>query len=508
MQPRVGLYGAGALTLHLAHKKDASGDSLVFLPSFLPFAPSVLFFSYAMAAAFTLKRGFAFLGTLALVSLLLTAHPRLLGLSRGPSYTRLRRTIAALPQHDLDLPFPEGRDGRYVKFSAEINQLGWNNCLNERLMNAHLAYVSGRAYVFDDYWWAEEHYQFPPAPRGGARTPMPALLAGPVVGDSWGEANASSSSPGPPRSISADWWATVCPPSVRRLISTADPVLGKPALGRDPTGTAVLAHWQALLSTAPERCIEIVRPPPGPDVDGWPQIFDLWLWGSPRILSLWDAFAAAPVSTLFRPSDVVRGAVEANLRAGVFSGNGRTRVSMHMGGGGGGGDDPFGRMLTMHLRRGDYIGHCPNLIEWGAGYYGWAQLPTLPDVAAGRLQNAGSREEKLDMCLPDVAGVVKRIREVQSEFAWALDVVYLLTNESGVFLDELVAALRAAGWSTVVTTRDLRLTVEQRDVSMAVDMEIARRAAAFIGNPWSSFTSNVIHQRLVAGHDPNSIRHS
>jgi hypothetical protein len=28
-------------------------------------------------------------------------------------------------------------------------------------MNAHLAYVSERAYVFQDYIWAEEHYQWP-----------------------------------------------------------------------------------------------------------------------------------------------------------------------------------------------------------------------------------------------------------------------------------------------------------------------------------------------------------
>jgi hypothetical protein len=36
-----------------------------------------------------------------------------------------------LPQHDVDLPFPEGKDGRYVLFSNQIQMLGWNNLLNE-----------------------------------------------------------------------------------------------------------------------------------------------------------------------------------------------------------------------------------------------------------------------------------------------------------------------------------------------------------------------------------------
>jgi hypothetical protein len=49
-----------------------------------------------------------------------------------PSYEALRKWEDELPQHNLDLPFPEGRTGRYVKFSTQMNLVGWNNCLNER----------------------------------------------------------------------------------------------------------------------------------------------------------------------------------------------------------------------------------------------------------------------------------------------------------------------------------------------------------------------------------------
>lgn len=77
------------------------------------------------------------------------------------------------------------------------------------------------------------------------------------------------------------------------------------------------------------------------------------------------------------------------------------------------------------------------------------------------------------------------------------------------------AAFRKDGWTTVVTSRDLEFDSEQKEVGMAVDMDLARKAAVFIGNgvcdfsffsdffsdvfglQWSSFTSNIVHRRLV-----------
>ena len=44
-----------------------------------------------------------------------------------------------LPQHNVDLPFPEGKEGRYVYFANQIQGLGWNNLLNE--MCAFLCYI-------------------------------------------------------------------------------------------------------------------------------------------------------------------------------------------------------------------------------------------------------------------------------------------------------------------------------------------------------------------------------
>lgn len=48
-----------------------------------------------------------------------------------PQYEAWTEAERALPQHNLDLPYPEGRTGKYVKFSNQIKALGWNNVFNE-----------------------------------------------------------------------------------------------------------------------------------------------------------------------------------------------------------------------------------------------------------------------------------------------------------------------------------------------------------------------------------------
>lgn len=60
-------------------------------------------------------------------------------------------------------------------------------------------------------------------------------------------------------------------------------------------------------------------------------------------------------------------------------------------------------------------------------------------------------------------------------------------------LDEFNKALKASGWTTIVTTQDLVLDDEQLGVGMAVDMDIGRRAAAFIGNGVSELISCLLH---------------
>ena len=109
-----------------------------------------------------------------------------------------------------------------------------------------------------------------------------------------------------------------------------------------------------------------------------------------------------------------------------------------------------------------------------------------------------------------------------------LNVLYILTNAKSAWLDDFIHQLQNShGWK-IITSHDMVFgDSQEKDVGMAVDMDLARRAAVFIGNgvsfsfvmpgtgtkfvhswrsQFSSFTSNIIHRRLVDGKIPMSIR--
>ncbi|KAJ7644904.1 hypothetical protein FB45DRAFT_737373 [Roridomyces roridus] len=406
----------------------------------------------------------------------------------APKYTALRKWEEGLPQHNLSLPFPEGKTGRYVKFSNQMNAVGWNNVFSDVLMSAHLAYVSGRGYVFQDYFWAQQHYPWPTDESHEVvpRTPLPALVAGPVSGGPF------EPDGGAPRSISSAWFDVVCPPEERRLLNTRDV---KPGIAYAP-GDDTLVYWQAILRDAPEGCIEIV---PQDEGDWFPQVFDLGIWGSTRLLSLWDSFAASPISRLLKASPIVGAAVERNQH--LFT---PEQESQHTS------REPFHRVLAIHIRRGDYEGHCGSLVSQNMGFYSWNQFPHLLD-RLDQDDTPGREERARARCFADRAHIVRKAAEVRRDYhgkenVGTLDVVYILTNEKGGWIDELREDLRGDGWARIVSTQDLVLDREQRDVGMAVDMEIGRKAEVFLGNGWSSFTANIVYERLIDKRDPLTIR--
>lgn len=156
---------------------------------------------------------------------------------------------------------------------------------------------------------------------------------------------------------------------------------------------------------------------------------------------------------------------------------------------------PYDRMMAMHIRRGDFKEACIGLATWNSTFYSWNLLPELPDhftpPPGGEWgKNTPENTEKyMEHCLPTFEALVQKVRDSRADYIQAsmgaprlLDVMYLLTNEGKEWLDQLKAELRKDGWHTIATSKDLQLDQEQVDVSMAIDMDIARRAAVFIGN--------------------------
>jgi len=84
-----------------------------------------------------------------------------------------------------------------------------------------------------------------------------------------------------------------------------------------------------------------------------------------------------------------------------------------------------------------------------------------------------------------------------------------MTNGKGAWLADLKHALETSGkgqWDEIVTSRDLTLSHEQKYVAQALDMYIGQRAQTFIGNGFSSLTSNVVMLRMADRLDPQDIR--
>ncbi|KAG7088827.1 hypothetical protein E1B28_012782 [Marasmius oreades] len=378
-------------------------------------------------------------------------------------------------------------------------------------MNAHLAYISNRTYVFQDYYWKKDYYTWPSSTwrTDPPRTPLNALISGPAAGGPF-EPNDPS-----PRAVSENFFDVVCPGNKRKLLYTEDI---KPKIGW-ASGIDILNSWAKILRDEPAKCIEII--PADEAFDQFPQTFDLWLWGSDRVLSLWEPFIQSPISRLLETSPVVNSAIDANEHL-FFPRGSRLPVSggakvIDTGSDSGWPKNPFSRVMAVHVRRGDFKEACERLAYYNSTFYSWNLLPDLPDPFSVPPSVRWNTDEYNQLyherCFPETEAMIKKIRESRDTFVKSFDgqdvvleTLYLLTNAKGEWLAALKEELERDGWHTIVTSRDLVLNAEQMDVNMAIDMDLARRAAVFIGNGWSSFTSNIVHRRLTDGNKPISVR--
>lgn len=127
----------------------------------------------------------------------------------------------------------------------------------------------------------------------------------------------------------------------------------------------------------------------------------------------------------------------------------------------------------------------------------WPTIIDRDEKPPGGGLRENTTQEAMDIymkhCYPDSEQLRTRIAEMRRQYVAntvprpdgtrrTLDVLYLLTNGDKDWLRTLSDELVQDGWGTVVTSRELKLDDEQLEVSMAVDMEIARKAEVFAGN--------------------------
>lgn len=377
---------------------------------------------------------------------------------------------ARLPQHNLDLPFPEGRNGRFVYF-ADHNQTGLADFAtrwSELSVYSTLALLSQRANVFEPF-----------VLKDGA-WPIGLFLAGPAAGGNWG--------PGvdAPRAISTVFWEQVCPPERRRVLN-ADAVQEELGVSSQTEGRTIVDRWADYLGGLQDSCVE-VQAVQGPLLP--------WL-STQRTVSLWPTMAASPVITRRVWSAPVMLGVARNLPrilsqhpASLAANTTFMRTF----------DDLLRPLLVLHVPR-PSSAPCTSFV-------GWAQLPTLPDR-----QDAAS-------CAPTVAQIVTKVGLSLEQYAATLpagqappDHVYIDSDADDAFVEELKRDLLSdedgnggRKWKVVATSKDLILMGAENEAIQAVEIEIARRAALFVGSGFSSTSSAVVALRLAQGSLPSTIR--
>ncbi|KAN0088728.1 hypothetical protein V8E55_005785 [Tylopilus felleus] len=400
------------------------------------------------------------------------------------------------PQHrELELNLPhydsyEHSDVKYLWSPNHPSEVGWGNIMQDYILNYVLAYATNRSFVFDDYTWAVDgtpysHYNGKLIP---SRIPLNAIIQGPLAGGALLPGDKT------PRAVYKDFFHKVCPnPTILRLTDVR---------GWDHSDTVkfVFDKWVEKIASIEDPCLQFE------ETSADKQIFNVLVYSrKDLLLSIWPYMSGLPVLTQWGWSSLIHDAFQANQRV-IFPPaldwpEGRdSRMNETMAG-----------LLVIHVRRGDFTVHCNFLASWNSDWNAFNSLPELPDqydqVNSDPRLSPENHKAYVDHCYPSIEQVVEKVETVRRESHEPLDHIYIMTNGDNSFVAELRTALgRLGGWEHIGSNRDLSLTWEQRFVAQAVDMLVAQRAQVFIGNGWSSLSSNVVMLRTMDGLPPESNR--
>jgi len=154
-------------------------------------------------------------------------------------------------------------------------------------------------------------------------------------------------------------------------------------------------------------------------------------------------------------------------------------------------------LLVVHIRRGDFQGHCQYLQKQDCGYNAFNVFREFSDRFEPPSDYWSRTTYYTDHCYPSSERIVSKIESVRQNHD-TLRRLYIMTNDKGSWLASLLEKLeQTASWETITTSRDLNFTREQRYASQAFDALVAQRAEAFIGNGvrntnrlWYQFSAN------------------
>ncbi|KAJ7703221.1 hypothetical protein B0H17DRAFT_1042316 [Mycena rosella] len=322
---------------------------------------------------------------------------------------------------------------KYV-FFRQLQGAGFNNQVQEVLLYHHLALLTSRIYVYQPLIWQ---------PRR-ASLPLSAFLPGVTT-----------------ESITSAVFDRVCPPSEVTHVSLN-------------VENDIWEHAREVLSR-PDKCMV---------VDDW--LFRWTFLASPAIHPIWPSFQHY-LSLHFKWSAHILDIAE------------RARPT-----------EPY---MALHLRRGDFEDHCRGLASSQTGFTTWATLPGLNDAVFPPSLDPTNYTSVMEHCYPSLRRILDAIDSqaranphinglhVLHDGAWDHPLVYLQYFKLEAAVKSPARILRA-GWKggpmkVVTHSGTLPVGRGESDWAVAVDVELAIKASVFIGNGYSSLSSQIVALRLA-----------
>ncbi|KAH9958798.1 hypothetical protein BGW80DRAFT_1564856 [Lactifluus volemus] len=398
-----------------------------------------------------------------------------------------------LLQHDPDLSYPQGREGQYIRFSNHVWGLGWGNAMQEMVLNAHLAYLAKRMYasfhchirvalsrpdaypyVFENYTWDKtsddfSNYNGKPIP---VRVPLTALLSGRVVGDPF-----PSSMDAPPAVVPEFY--DVCP---NPTIIDSTEINGGLS---EPSAATTLQAWIDKLEKTEDRCVEIKEHQGRSSIYGPEMLIET----SKRLLDIWPSLDTSPILTHFSWSLLATAALAANAPIIHPTLSNATPSDFAPSAA----PTPLSGLLALHIRRGDYREHCKD-----------TGLQRVPQITGPVPLSGGAQSGQCTSRRARTVPCALLSRDRSDRLTCARCACLALAHDDAQTGDARIQGMDE--WEHIETSRDLRLARERRHNFQVVDMAIAQRSEVFLGNGFSSLTSNVVMLRAAQGMDWNKTR--
>ncbi|KAH7920519.1 hypothetical protein BV22DRAFT_1107628 [Leucogyrophana mollusca] len=434
----------------------------------------------------------ALLGVVAFIALAGLLYRRqvtrsVMALHFPPLYENIHEQEQQLPHYKEY----ESKDIKYFWAANHLYGLGWGNVMQDYVMMSLLAHATNRSFVFNDYtwnadgsWYSDFNGKLIPS-----RIPLSAIISGPVVG---GELPPEDHTP---RAVSKDFFQTICPnPTILQVSEINDDYL---RYDETVSAAVIFDKWVQKLNSIDDPCVQL-------DANNG-QIFDYWIYGQKkRLLPMWPDLSESPMIKRWSWSPLIHDAYESNLHLFhlyapppssellvLDETNDTTSKEDY--------SQPIPGLLALHVRRGDFEPHCRKLSSIKADWNAYNSFPEFLDHFTPP-EDGDHLDLYMSHCYPSIAQIVAKVKKVRLESKEPLTHLYIMTNGAMAWVEELKTALSTDGeWNHISSSRDLKLTWEQKFVAQALDMFVAQRAQVLIGNGWSSLTSNVVMLRMVNG---------